>query len=142
MTRAAVYYVGMVLQEAAERQPLPPSTTTYRGPNYSSPPTPTFPIQQPFSPVSPGALFPGGSRGAPLPYQSTAGTPGSTTQQILVPNNLVGAIIGRGGNQINAIRQMSQSHIKVMEPGAGGVGSPNERVRSVWIRRTDAHSSS
>ena len=110
----------MVLQEAAERQPLPPSTQTYRQPGFASPMAQSFavPTQQ-FGMVAPmvapmaapvAAMFPGGGpRGAPLPYPSTAGQPGSQSQQIFVPNELVGAIIGRGGNQINAIRQMSQS---------------------------------
>ena len=119
----AVYYIGMVLQEAAERQPLPPSTTTYRQPGFASPmaqsfavPTQQFgmvqPMVQPMAAMATPAstMFPGGGpRGAPLPYPSTAGQPGSQSQQIYVPNELVGAIIGRGGNQINAIRQMSQS---------------------------------
>jgi len=135
----AVYYIGMVLQEAAERQPLPPSTQTYRQPGFASPMAQSFavPTQQ-FGMVAPmvapmaapvAAMFPGGGpRGAPLPYPSTAGQPGSQSQQIFVPNELVGAIIGRGGNQINAIRQMSQSHIKIMEPGAGGVANSSERL--------------
>lgn len=125
----AVYYIGMVLQEAAERQPLPPSTTTYRQPGFASPmaqsfavPTQQFGMVQPMvqpmaamaSPAS--TMFPGGGpRGAPLPYPSTAGQPGSQSQQIFVPNELVGAIIGRGGNQINAIRQMSQSSVALCE---------------------------
>jgi len=114
----------MVLQEAAERQPLPPSTQTYRQPGFASPMAQSFavPTQQ-FGMVAPmvapmaapvAAMFPGGGpRGAPLPYPSTAGQPGSQSQQIFVPNELVGAIIGRGGNQINAIRQMSQSCVCV-----------------------------
>jgi heterogeneous nuclear rnp K-like protein 2 len=44
------------------------------------------------------------------------------TQQIYIPNELVGCIIGKGGNKINEIRHMSASQIKIMEPGAAGVG--------------------
>ena len=44
------------------------------------------------------------------------------TQQIYIPNELVGCIIGKGGNKINEIRHMSASQIKIMEPGAVGVG--------------------
>ncbi|ETW86132.1 hypothetical protein HETIRDRAFT_14839, partial [Heterobasidion irregulare TC 32-1] len=46
----------------------------------------------------------------------------SYTQQIYIPNDLVGCIIGKGGSKINEIRHMSASQIKIMEPGAGGVG--------------------
>jgi heterogeneous nuclear rnp K-like protein 2 len=45
------------------------------------------------------------------------------TQQIYIPNDLVGCIIGKGGSKINEIRHMSASQIKIMEPGAGPVGS-------------------
>jgi heterogeneous nuclear rnp K-like protein 2 len=34
----------------------------------------------------------------------------------------VGCIIGKGGSKINEIRHMSASQIKIMEPGAVGVG--------------------
>lgn len=46
------------------------------------------------------------------------------TQQIYIPNDLVGCIIGKGGSKINEIRHMSASQIKIMEPGATGLG-PN-----------------
>ncbi|KAG8856869.1 hypothetical protein FRB91_000207 [Serendipita sp. 411] len=62
------------------------------------------------------------------------------TQQIYIPNDLVGCIIGKGGSKINEIRQSSQSQIKIMEPGAVGVGvggqqagPPNEGERLVVI---------
>ena len=44
------------------------------------------------------------------------------TQHIYIPNDMVGAIIGKGGAKINEIRHMSASQIKIMEPGAVGVG--------------------
>lgn len=57
------------------------------------------------------------------------------TQQIYIPNDLVGCIIGKGGSKINEIRHMSASQIKIMEPGAtapGMNGAPggteNERL--------------
>ncbi|KAG8790104.1 hypothetical protein FRC17_009015, partial [Serendipita sp. 399] len=60
------------------------------------------------------------------------------TQQIYIPNDLVGCIIGKGGSKINEIRQSSQSQIKIMEPGAVGMGvggqqagPPNEGERLV-----------
>jgi poly(rC)-binding protein 2/3/4 len=46
------------------------------------------------------------------------------TQQIYIPNGLVGCIIGKGGSKINEIRHMSASQIKIMEPGAGADGAP------------------
>lgn len=45
------------------------------------------------------------------------------TQQIYIPNDLVGCIIGKGGSKINEIRHMSASQIKIMEPGAVGVST-------------------
>lgn len=46
------------------------------------------------------------------------------TQQIYIPNDLVGCIIGKGGAKINEIRHMSASQIKIMEPGASAPGVP------------------
>lgn len=37
-------------------------------------------------------------------------------QQIYIPNDMVGAIIGKQGSKINEIRQLSGSHIKINEP--------------------------
>lgn len=61
----------------------------------------------------PGNNFPPPSHNPPQQLQ---------TQQIYIPNELVGCIIGKGGNKINEIRHMSASQIKIMEPGAVGVG--------------------
>jgi len=49
------------------------------------------------------------------------------TQQIYIPNDMVGAIIGKGGAKINEIRQMSGSHIKINEPSEQG----NERLVTI-----------
>ncbi|ORY84836.1 hypothetical protein BCR37DRAFT_402160 [Protomyces lactucae-debilis] len=38
------------------------------------------------------------------------------TQQIYIPNDMVGAIIGKQGSKINEIRNLSGSHVKVNEP--------------------------
>src|SRR5882762_11492743 len=61
------------------------------------------------------------------PYMQGASSQGNPpqqlqTQQIYIPNDLVGCIIGKGGSKINEIRHMSASQIKIMEPGAVGVG--------------------
>lgn len=61
-----------------------------------------------------------------------AGARGATkdklTQQIYIPNDMVGAIIGKSGSKINEIRQLSGSHIKINEPDAART---NERLITV-----------
>ncbi len=52
------------------------------------------------------------------------------TQQIFIPNDVVGAIIGKGGAKINEIRQLSGSVIKINEP------SDNSNERLVTITGT------
>ena len=66
----------------------------------------------------------GGSSAPPPPPPPSAHNPPQQlqTQQIYIPNDLVGCIIGKGGSKINEIRHMSASQIKIMEPGAVGVG--------------------
>jgi heterogeneous nuclear rnp K-like protein len=73
----------------------------------------------------------GAHGGPPPPHNPPAQL---QTQQIYIPNDLVGCIIGKGGSKINEIRHMSASQIKIMEPGAvgpdqtGGGGAENERL--------------
>ncbi|KAK5172963.1 PAB1 binding protein [Saxophila tyrrhenica] len=51
------------------------------------------------------------------PQQPMQSMPGQAiTQQIFIPNDMVGAIIGKGGAKINEIRQLSGSVIKINEP--------------------------
>lgn len=50
------------------------------------------------------------------------------TQQIFIPNDMVGSIIGKQGSKINEIRQLSGSHIKINEPDAT---RPSERQITV-----------
>ncbi|POV99874.1 hypothetical protein PSTT_13505, partial [Puccinia striiformis] len=65
-------------------------------------------------------------------YANPAHQPGSQTQQIYIPNGFVGAVIGKGGQKINEIRQASATHIKIMEPGEGGQdSSANERLVTI-----------
>lgn len=64
-------------------------------------PQPAHPQQHPQQPMQGGA--------APYPGQPI-------TQQIFIPNDMVGAIIGKGGAKINEIRQLSGSVIKINEP--------------------------
>ncbi|KOS16930.1 RNA-binding protein rnc1 [Escovopsis weberi] len=56
---------------------------------------------------------------------------GPITQQIYIPNDMVGAIIGKGGQKINEIRQMSGSVIKINEP------QDNSNERLVTITGTE-----
>jgi heterogeneous nuclear rnp K-like protein len=52
--------------------------------------------------------------GQAMPQMMPGGQP--ITQQIYIPNDMVGAIIGKGGAKINEIRQLSGSVIKINEP--------------------------
>ncbi|KAG0011183.1 hypothetical protein BGZ80_000873 [Entomortierella chlamydospora] len=65
----------------------------------------------------------GGAGGA-----ASVGSPGSVAQQIFIPNDMVGSVIGKGGSKINEIRQMSGSHIKIAEPQNNG---SNERLVTI-----------
>jgi len=82
-----------------------------------------------------GAPAPPAGAGAAGPYgtASTAAAPGSQTQQIYIPNELVGNIIGKGGQKINEIRQMSGCGIKIMElsESQGAGARPNERLVTI-----------
>ncbi|SPO32141.1 related to PBP2 - PAB1 binding protein [Ustilago trichophora] len=145
----AVYYVGTILLEHQDRnannlpyRPTaggPSSRPPVGGPGgnpYAAGPQQAFGYggpAPPFGGAAPAMGAPaaaggaGGAGGAPqLP-------PGSQTQQIFIPNDLVGCIIGKGGSKINEIRSMSASHIKIMEPGAGiaAGGSGNERLVTI-----------
>ncbi|TQS32195.1 hypothetical protein Golomagni_07496, partial [Golovinomyces magnicellulatus] len=66
---------------------------------------------------------------APAPHGGMPG--GSITQQIFIPNDMVGAIIGKGGQKINEIRQLSGSVIKINEP------QDNSNERLVMITGTE-----
>ncbi|KAF9227806.1 cytoplasmic protein [Gyrodon lividus] len=108
----ATYYIGNILIEAQERMPSS-SHSSYRPSSYSRRP-----------PHSGSSYVPG--------YTSHQYAPPShnppqqlQTQQIYIPNDLVGCIIGKGGSKINEIRHMSGSQIKIMEPGAGLNGAPS-----------------
>ncbi|KAI8089684.1 uncharacterized protein BX664DRAFT_365581 [Halteromyces radiatus] len=90
--------------------------------------------------------MPGMPMGSPFFYQGanygaamgppTGGSPdygnmgmntNQTQQQILIPNTMVGCIIGKGGSKINEIRQISGSHIKIMDPH----GDDRERLVTI-----------
>lgn len=70
-----------------------------------------------------------GPQGQPVHGGAVAGAP--LTQQIFIPNDMVGAIIGKGGQKINEIRQISGSVIKINEP------QDNSNERLVTITGTE-----
>lgn len=63
-----------------------------------------------------------------LPGPARGATKDKLTQQIYIPNDMVGAIIGKSGSKINEIRQLSGSHIKINEPDTQRT---NERLITV-----------
>ncbi|XP_072305843.1 poly(rC)-binding protein 4-like [Eucyclogobius newberryi] len=58
-------------------------------------------LQQGLSPVSQASIMPG------------LDTNSQTSQEFLIPNDLIGSIIGRQGTKINEIRQVSGAQIKI-----------------------------
>jgi len=92
-----------------------PSRAPYGGP---AAPTP-YAGHHAAAPVAHGA--------APM-QAAVGGMPGQPlTQQIFIPNDMVGAIIGKGGAKINEIRQLSGSMIKINEP----TDNNNERLVTI-----------
>lgn len=126
----ATYYIGNILIEAQEKMP------SYSSSNSSYRPGSTAARTGNGRSMGGGGGGNGGGGGSN--GGSSYGPPGSynpgssypphnppqqlQTQQIYIPNDLVGCIIGKGGSKINEIRHMSASQIKIMEPGAVGVG--------------------
>ncbi|KAI0780427.1 hypothetical protein BD413DRAFT_600053 [Trametes elegans] len=112
----ATYYIGNILIEANERMPTT-HNSSYRPTSYSS--SSSTRSRQPYTGSS---YVTGYTQQNPYPVAPGAAPAQLQTQQIYIPNDLVGCIIGKGGAKINEIRQMSASQIKIMEPGAVGVG--------------------
>ncbi|WVQ97998.1 hypothetical protein IAU59_005118 [Kwoniella sp. CBS 9459] len=112
----AVYYIGTILLEYQERNPGA-ATGSYRQVGARGGP----PSQ-------------GGSGGGSFNSPNAPPPPGMQTQQIFIPNALVGAIIGKGGSKINEIRAQSQCQIRVTDPGTAAPGVPaNPEERLVTI---------
>lgn len=170
----AVYYVGTVLLEhapvatmatsayrpgAAAGTPQNPAAGPYgAGPGSFIPPSaaqraayaqPTFNPAAAFAGVPPASVSapPGAPPQHHQPPQQQQ-QPGQSTQQMFVPNEFVGSIIGKGGAKINEVRMASGCFIKICEPGEAFPGaSGNERVRPVACTRwlcllADVYSSS
>ncbi|KAG8217613.1 hypothetical protein J3R82DRAFT_5765 [Butyriboletus roseoflavus] len=109
----ATYYIGNILIEAQDRMPSSSTHSSYRPSSYTRRP-----------PYTGSSYVPGYS--SHHPYAPSHNPPQQLqTQQIYIPNDLVGCIIGKGGSKINEIRHMSASQIKIMEPGAGLNGAPS-----------------
>nr|XP_013801198.1 PREDICTED: poly(rC)-binding protein 4 [Apteryx mantelli mantelli] len=83
-----------------------------------------FPVQGQYAGVSPaevtklqqlsGHTLPFASLGpAPSVVPGLDASSQSSSQEFLVPNDLIGCIIGRHGSKISEIRQMSGAHIKI-----------------------------
>ncbi|KAJ5899534.1 hypothetical protein N7495_004278 [Penicillium taxi] len=95
---------------------------------YVAPPA-QYPVapQHPGQPQFIGPQAPNG-RGPPTgPAGAIPSVGGLVTQQIFIPNDMVGAIIGKGGAKINEIRHLSGSNIKINEPQDNN----NERLVTV-----------
>ncbi|KAM7193513.1 hypothetical protein V8F33_007740 [Rhypophila sp. PSN 637] len=78
-----------------------------------------------------GPHHPVGPHGQPVPGPAGGAAGPPMTQQIYIPNDMVGAIIGKGGQKINEIRQVSGSVIKINEP------QDNSNERLVTITGTE-----
>ncbi|TDZ25855.1 RNA-binding protein rnc1 [Colletotrichum orbiculare MAFF 240422] len=79
--------------------------------------------------AGPAVPQPHGAHPAQPMHGAMPGAP--LTQQIYIPNDMVGAIIGKGGQKINEIRQISGSVIKINEP------QDNSNERLVTITGTE-----
>ncbi|KAJ9608890.1 PAB1 binding protein [Cladophialophora chaetospira] len=121
-TRGPPQPYGPPLPLGTPQQPHPqygqPYVATPRTPSYGAGP------QQPGGygqmPPQPGAHGQPGQPAHAMPGQPI-------TQQIFIPNDMVGAIIGKGGAKINEIRHLSGSVIKINEPQ----DNSNERLVTI-----------
>ena len=130
-------------QQDRRAQQMPPAPYPQQYPHAGAHQTPAMPVQYGGQPAAYGAaphVQPHvGGHAAPQPHGAPqgqqpmqAGMPGGPiTQQIYIPNDMVGAIIGKGGQKINEIRQMSGSVIKINEP------QDNSNERLVTITGTE-----
>ncbi|KIX06107.1 uncharacterized protein Z518_04081 [Rhinocladiella mackenziei CBS 650.93] len=104
--------------QPAYPQHAQPYVATPRTPSYGVPPQQPGPYGQ--MPPQPGPHS--------QPAQPSHAMPGQPiTQQIFIPNDMVGAIIGKGGAKINEIRHLSGSVIKINEPQ----DNSNERLVTI-----------
>ncbi|KAF2768529.1 hypothetical protein EJ03DRAFT_273984 [Teratosphaeria nubilosa] len=98
------------------------------GPYGPQPPHPAAAVgPHPAGPYPPHAGGPPNPAHAGPPQQPMQIPGQPITQQIFIPNDMVGAIIGKGGAKINEIRQLSGSVIKINEP----TDNNNERLVTI-----------
>ncbi|PKY03275.1 KH domain RNA binding protein [Aspergillus campestris IBT 28561] len=109
-------------------QPAPAPVAQPAMPYGATPHTP-YAGAGPHQPAPYGTPQPAQARGGPAPVAPVGGAlPGQPlTQQIYIPNDMVGAIIGKGGAKINEIRHLSGSVIKINEPQENS----NERLVTI-----------
>ncbi|MCJ1443210.1 MAG: hypothetical protein MMC23_003708 [Stictis urceolatum] len=117
-TPANPYGVGYLHGQPPQQQQ--PQTPSHHGPQGGYGAAPHQPYQ--------ASAQPNPAHAGP-PQQPMQGVvPGQPlTQQIFIPNDMVGAIIGKGGAKINEIRQLSGSVIKINEPQ----DNSNERLVTI-----------
>lgn len=102
-----------------QQGPMPHAAGSPRGPYMGAGPQAPQHSYQPQQAMHPVAA---------QPMAAGAGFAGQPiTQQIYIPNDMVGAIIGKGGAKINEIRTLSGSVIKINEPQ----DNSNERLVTV-----------
>ncbi|TFK92264.1 hypothetical protein K466DRAFT_582090 [Polyporus arcularius HHB13444] len=118
----ATYYIGNILIEANERMPSSNHSTYRPTSNSRRPPGGGGYVGSSYVPGGYPAAAAAAAAAPQNPYAGPGAPSQLQTQQIYIPNDLVGCIIGKGGAKINEIRHMSASQIKIMEPGAVGVG--------------------
>ncbi|KAF2470409.1 uncharacterized protein BDR25DRAFT_34541 [Lindgomyces ingoldianus] len=125
-TPANPYGMPYLHGQAPQQQPQPNmhygAGSPARGPYAAAGPA----QPQPYVGHHAAAAQPAAHGAAPAqPMNMHGGQP--LTQQIYIPNDMVGAIIGKGGAKINEIRQLSGSVIKINEPQ----DNSNERLVTI-----------
>ncbi|KMU83499.1 KH domain RNA binding protein [Coccidioides immitis H538.4] len=95
--------------------------------HYNASPRQGYTGAGPHQPAPYGAPQPPHSHGTPAQPMGAPVAGGPLTQQIFIPNDMVGAIIGKGGAKINEIRHLSGSVIKINEPQ----DNSNERLVTI-----------
>lgn len=125
---------------------MPPNPYAQQYPPHGAVPQPAANAPMHYPPQTPGGYGTGphmpphaaGHPAGPHPHAGPAAQPmhgaiagAPLTQQIFIPNDMVGAIIGKGGQKINEIRQISGSVIKINEP------QDNSNERLVTITGTE-----
>ena len=117
---------------------------TYRPSSRRAAPGPGGPGAAPYmgSSYVPAGGAPGyGNPYMPGPAAPPAASPQLQTQQIYIPNDLVGCIIGKGGSHVNEIREKSGARVMVSESIPGNperilnVSGPLDAVSKVCHER-------